>query len=97
MLRLPTKVLTTLAGGAIDDLVADQLTELRSKRLEVLLHPSDMVISGGENQLLFSFDTASVVRNDPARAYVEAAERYGASGYTASAMTCSGWARGIRR
>ena len=48
MLRLPTKVLTTLAGGAIDDLVADRLTELRSDRLEVLLHPSDLVINGGE-------------------------------------------------
>jgi hypothetical protein len=48
MLRLPTKVLTTLAGGAIDDLVADQLTTLRSDRLEVLLHPSDLVINGAE-------------------------------------------------
>jgi hypothetical protein len=48
MLRLPTKVLTTLAGGAIDDLVADRLTTLRSDRLEVLLHPSDMVITGSE-------------------------------------------------
>src|SRR6185503_17240126 len=48
MLRLPTKVLTTLAGGAVDDLVAEQLTELRTDRLEVLLHPSDLVISGSE-------------------------------------------------
>jgi hypothetical protein len=48
MMRLPTKVLTTLAGGAVDDLVADHLTELRSDRLEVLLHPSDLVISGRE-------------------------------------------------
>lgn len=48
MLRLPTKVLTTLAGGAIDDLVADQLTVLRSDRLEVLLHPSDLVVNGAE-------------------------------------------------
>jgi hypothetical protein len=47
-LRLPTKILTTLAGGAVDDLVADQLTELRSDRLEVLLHPSDLVVNGGE-------------------------------------------------
>jgi hypothetical protein len=46
MLRLPTKVLTTLAGGAVDDLVADQLTELHTDRLEVLLHPSDLVING---------------------------------------------------
>lgn len=48
MLRYPTKVLTTLAGGAVDDLVADQLTSLESDRLEVLLHPSDLVISGNE-------------------------------------------------
>lgn len=46
MLRLPTKVLTTLAGGAVDDLVADQLTELRADRIEVLLHPADLVING---------------------------------------------------
>jgi hypothetical protein len=48
MLRLPTKILTTLAGGAVDDLVADRLTELRSDRLEVLLHPSDLVVNGSE-------------------------------------------------
>jgi len=48
MMRLPTKVLTTLAGGAVDDLVADQLTELRSRRIEVLLHPSDLVVNGNE-------------------------------------------------
>jgi hypothetical protein len=48
MLRLPTQVLTTLAGGAVDRLVADQLTELAADRLEVLLHPSDMVINGRE-------------------------------------------------
>jgi hypothetical protein len=48
MMRLPTKVLTTLAGGAVDDLVADELTELRSRRIEVLLHPSDLVINGNE-------------------------------------------------
>jgi len=48
MMRLPTKILTTLAGGAVDDLVADQLTELHSGRLEVLLHPSDLVINGNE-------------------------------------------------
>ena len=47
-MRQPTKVLTTLAGGAVDDLVADRLTELRSDRLEVLLHPSDLVVNGGE-------------------------------------------------
>jgi hypothetical protein len=48
MMRLPTRILTTLAGGAVDDLVADELTELHSDRLEVLLHPSDLVINGNE-------------------------------------------------
>jgi hypothetical protein len=48
MLRLPTKVLTLLAGGAIENLVADELTSLKSDRAEVLLHPSDLVISGRE-------------------------------------------------
>jgi hypothetical protein len=48
LLRLPTRILTTLAGGAVDDLVADQLTALHSDRLEVLLHPSDLVINGSE-------------------------------------------------
>jgi len=48
MLRLPTRILTTLAGGAVDDLVADQMTSLESDRLQVLLHPSDLVISGSE-------------------------------------------------
>jgi hypothetical protein len=48
MLRYPTRVLTTLAGGAVDDLVADRLTSLESDRIEVLLHPSDLVINGSE-------------------------------------------------
>jgi hypothetical protein len=48
MMRLPTRVLTALAGGAVDDLVADQLTELHSDRIEVLLHPSDLVVNGSE-------------------------------------------------
>ena len=48
MLRLPTKVLTLLAGGAIENLVADELTTLTSPEVEVLMHPSDLVISGRE-------------------------------------------------
>jgi hypothetical protein len=41
-------VLTTLAGGAVQDLVADDLTSLHGDSLELLLHPSDLVISGRE-------------------------------------------------
>jgi hypothetical protein len=48
MLRVPTKLFTLLAGVEIEHLVADRLTTLRSPRLEVLLHPSDLVLSGKE-------------------------------------------------
>src|SRR5207253_7487327 len=48
LLRAPTKVLTLFASGAAAGLVADRMTTLRSKELEVALHPSDLVISGRE-------------------------------------------------
>jgi hypothetical protein len=46
MLRAPTKVLTLLAGGSVENLVAEKLTTLRGDALEVMLHPSDLVIQG---------------------------------------------------
>jgi hypothetical protein len=46
MLRLPTRILTFFASGAIDDLVAENLTVLQARSLEVVLHPSDLVING---------------------------------------------------
>ncbi|HEV8471994.1 MAG TPA: hypothetical protein VGR82_04385 [Methylomirabilota bacterium] len=45
-LRAPTKILTMFARGAVADLVAEQMTMLASPTLEVILHPSDLVISG---------------------------------------------------
>lgn len=48
MLRFPTKVLTFFAGGMVNNLVADQLTVLKASKIEVLLHPSDLVIRGKE-------------------------------------------------
>jgi hypothetical protein len=48
MLRLPTRLLSWFAGSAVSDLVADELTLLHTDKGEVLLHPSDMVISGRE-------------------------------------------------
>ena len=48
MLRLPTRLLSWFAGSAVSELVADQLTLLHTNTVEVLLHPSDMVISGRE-------------------------------------------------
>jgi hypothetical protein len=48
MVRLPTRVLTLLAGRALDAYVAKQLTTLRAERFEVVLHPSDLVLSGEE-------------------------------------------------
>jgi hypothetical protein len=49
MLRAPTKVLTLFARGAVAGLVADRITALRGKDIEVVLHPSDLVISGRES------------------------------------------------
>lgn len=46
MLRTSTRVLTFFAGDARNRLVANHLTRLVSPRIEVLVHPSDLVISG---------------------------------------------------
>src|SRR4030095_12552282 len=46
MLRFPTRLLAFFAGSAVGDLVAKSLTRLYAPNLDVLLHPSDMVISG---------------------------------------------------
>jgi len=51
MMRAPTKVLTTFARAAFSNLVADNLTTLRSDRLEVLLHPADLVIRGPDGSV----------------------------------------------
>jgi hypothetical protein len=48
MLRLPTRVLTVFAGGAVKNLVADRLTVLKGATIELLAHPFDLVISGRE-------------------------------------------------
>ena len=46
LMRLPIKVLTVVAGKGVSNLVADNLTMLRSDKLEIILHPSDLAISG---------------------------------------------------
>ena len=46
MLRFPTKVLTVFAGGGINNLVAERLTVIEAGPVEVLLHPSDMIVRG---------------------------------------------------
>ena len=52
MMRFPTKILSAVAGGTIQNLVADRLTALRARDLEVMLHPSDLVISGKEPEVV---------------------------------------------
>ena len=52
MVRLPTRVLTLLAGRTLDAYVAQQLTTLRGERFEAVLHPSDLVLSGEERQVV---------------------------------------------
>jgi hypothetical protein len=51
MLRLPTRVFTFFAGSGADDLVARHLSALRGEHVEVILHPSDLVIRGREEQV----------------------------------------------
>ncbi|MBM4443417.1 MAG: hypothetical protein FJ027_23660, partial [Candidatus Rokubacteria bacterium] len=46
MLRFPTRLLGWFAGPTVGDLVAEELTRLSTSDGEILLHPSDMVISG---------------------------------------------------
>ena len=46
LLRAPTRLLGWFASSAVGDLVAEHLTRLYAPTVEVLLHPSDMVISG---------------------------------------------------
>lgn len=48
MLRWPTRLFAWLAGSSADTLVARELQTLRSQQLEVLLHPSDLVIHADE-------------------------------------------------
>jgi hypothetical protein len=60
MIRMPTKLLTSLASGTVQNLVADELTVLKSSTLEVLLHPADLVITGKEQDV----DTARAVLAD---------------------------------
>jgi hypothetical protein len=46
LLRAPTRLLAWFASSAVGDLVAEHLTRLHAQHVEVILHPSDMVISG---------------------------------------------------
>lgn len=48
MLRLPIKVLHFFAGKGRSSLVADELARLVSDKVELILHPSDLVISGSK-------------------------------------------------
>ncbi len=48
MLRLPLKVITALGRGGARNLISDNLTTLVSPRLELILHPSDLVINGSK-------------------------------------------------
>ncbi|MDQ4078866.1 MAG: hypothetical protein M3220_21815, partial [Chloroflexota bacterium] len=52
MIRVPTQVLAHLTGGAIENLVASELTTLKSDTLEVVLHPSALLIRGEENDVM---------------------------------------------
>ena len=48
MLQLPIKVLKFFAGKGRSSLVGDELAKLVSDKVELILHPSDLVISGSK-------------------------------------------------
>lgn len=51
LLRAPTKILTFFAGSTLASFVASELTTLRADDLEVVLHPSDLIIRGREKRV----------------------------------------------
>ena len=51
LLRAPTKLFTMLVGGVFENMVADQLTVLKTRRIRVLLHPFDLVIQGRQKEI----------------------------------------------
>jgi hypothetical protein len=51
LLRLPMRLFAVLGGRSVP-LVAEQLTTLRSSGLEATLHPSDLILSGPEHDVM---------------------------------------------
>jgi hypothetical protein len=52
LIRWPTNVFVFFAGHTADQFVAQNLTVLQSRNLEVLLHPSDLVMRGPEHDVV---------------------------------------------
>lgn len=52
LIRWPTRIFTFFAGSVSDEMVARNMTVLRSGRLEALLHPSDLVIRGSNHDVV---------------------------------------------
>jgi hypothetical protein len=52
MLRLPVKVFMKLASAAAEGLVVAEMVELVSDRLQIQMHPSDLVIHGKEKDVM---------------------------------------------
>jgi len=55
LLRWPTKVFTWFVGGAVEDLVADELSVLKAHDFELLIHPSDLLLSGRQDRLMQAY------------------------------------------
>jgi hypothetical protein len=51
LLSLPSRMLDAVAGSALGDLVPDRLMILVGPALEVLVHPSDVAISGRKDEM----------------------------------------------
>ena len=51
ILEAPSKILAAVGGSAVRKLVPDRLLVLRNERLDVMIHPSDIAISGKKAEL----------------------------------------------
>ncbi|TAK33874.1 MAG: hypothetical protein EPO21_11670 [Chloroflexota bacterium] len=59
MIRLPTTLVTFLAGGSLKSFIAERLVVLRSDKLEVALHPADMLVRGKESEVVHARATVA--------------------------------------
>lgn len=73
ILRFPIKLLTVFAGNSVKALVSENLTTLRAPDMEILLYPSDLVISGRE-KLVFRAYAVVTERLAFSKAYLTASK-----------------------
>ncbi len=52
MIRWPSKILAALAGNTVSQFISSRLVSLQNRTIELLLHPSDLIIRGVEEDMI---------------------------------------------